>query len=175
VSRLYLGNASRQIQIFFYWPPETARRSPKSVRIDPGWQVQVEGDMPSYALGNIVDQHRHYGLRTVREALDAKQRTHLVFSFDTPIAAEDMETLVRVNDDLAKTETGRSREEGVAAELAARLATRGDGTPKPSAIVTQIIEVGKDGEDESGFRHSISAGRDGQPSRFAIDNGLASR
>jgi hypothetical protein len=175
VSRLFLGNASRQIQIFFYCPPEARRWFRKEVRINPGRQVQVEGDVPSYALSSILHQHRHYGLVTVREALDAKQKTHLVYAFDTPIAAEDMETLVRINDDLAATETQRTRAESVAAGLAAALATKGDGAPKPSALVTQIIEVGKDAESENGFRHTISAGRDGKPSRFAVDNGLSPR
>ena len=171
--KLFVVNLSRQVVQFHYRLPEDRAVWPPRVLIHPGRQMQIEGELMPEAIAAIIDQHAKYGFISMREALDMKRPTAVAYALGEPASAEDMAALAAINLELVTTESGRIREESTAAMMAARLSVKGDRQPKPSALVTQVIEVGKDGEDETGFKHTISAGRDGRPSRFARDNGLA--
>ena len=172
--KLYLVNVSKQIQEFWFWQPDApTARGPVHMRIHPGFQAQLGGDMPSSDVVAIIAQHEKYGLVSVTEAIDARRPCGLVYSLDAPASAEDMRDLIANNAVLATRETGRLHEEAAAATLAQQLAVKGLGQMRPTHIVTETIEEKRDPEAPSGLAHIIDVSRDGGPSRFSRDHGLA--
>lgn len=100
--KLYIGNAKAQIEAFTYRVPDSEMRpgqspAPRVQQIPAGTQVQISGELTSYQVDAIVEQHRKYGLIGIDEIDRRKPFAGLCFSRDRPIAAQRLHDLMTHN------------------------------------------------------------------------------
>jgi hypothetical protein len=117
---LYVGNVSKQIQMFAYRTPERPGIVTQTIPI--GGQIRVapngtKTDLSTPELDAIIEQHRSYGLTPVDE-LDAL-RNHpfngLIYSIGKPITAERLHKGMQRKEEALKTMGQRIRQEAALA------------------------------------------------------------
>lgn len=97
MTRLYIANATSQVQQFQYWFGEQTRHVPIIQEIPLGGQIQVPGmgrDIPNELADEVIEQHRRYGLMSAAEALKAKTFSGIVYSLDKPVSLPVLHELV---------------------------------------------------------------------------------
>jgi len=91
--KLYIGNATKQVQNFTYRLGSGVR----SQMIPIGAQVPISGDLDEGDVLSIIGQHEKYGLVEFDRIDQTKQFTGLVYSIDAPLRPDAIEKLMRHN------------------------------------------------------------------------------
>ena len=145
MTKLYIANCTKQTRVFHYRLPEGG---PKSIPIDIGSQVRIPGVESTEAANAVIEQHRVYGIRSVDDARKTKvEFTGVVYSIDKPVSIENMQIVLRLNDDELNRRGQKMRAE---AAVAAAQNTKqnenlqGNG-PKLAGLEQTITEIRKDG------------------------------
>ncbi len=86
MSKLYIGNATRQFFDFHYRLPESP--SSRVQRIRPGGQVLLSGEVSQSGIDAVVEQHRKYGLVRVSEIDRSRDFAGLCYDVDRPIQVD---------------------------------------------------------------------------------------
>lgn len=95
--KLYIANATRQIQDFLYRLYEI--KAPRVQHIPPGEQVQISGDLQTEDIDYIIQQHAPYGLISASEAKRAKGFNGMCYSVDSPVKHDAIASLMDSNID----------------------------------------------------------------------------
>jgi|SRR5688572_19114348 len=91
--KLYVANASQQVQQFHFWLPEATRPFVQEIPI--GSQVLIAGrELPSSVMDGIIKQHEVYGLGTVNQAFRQQKFSGVVYSVDRPVRLDVLQELV---------------------------------------------------------------------------------
>jgi hypothetical protein len=92
--KLYIANATQQLQQFSYWVPEGKRAVLQEIPV--GGQLLIGGrDLPKPAIDAILEHHRTYGLVTVSEALKSGGSFDgMAYSIDRPVSYDRLLDLV---------------------------------------------------------------------------------
>lgn len=91
--KLYIGNATKQVQNFTYRLGGGVRAQ----MIPIGAQVAISGDLDEGDVLSIIGQHEKYGLVEFDRIDQTRQFTGLVYSIDVPLKPGAIEKLMRHN------------------------------------------------------------------------------
>jgi hypothetical protein len=107
--KLYVANATQQIQQFTYWLTGMPRHFMQE--IPQGSQIQVgQRDLPREEIDYVLGQHRRYGLRSATEAQRDLSFSGLCYSVDKPVALPLLYELVEHRTRILTEQGKRSRE-----------------------------------------------------------------
>jgi hypothetical protein len=116
---LYIGNVSKQIQMFAYRVPERSGIITQVIPI--GGQIRVSpngttADISMLEIDAVIEQHKMYGLVSINE-LDSKGSpfSGLVYSIGKPISAEKLHRAMRKKDEEMKKFGQKIRQEAALA------------------------------------------------------------
>lgn len=91
--KLWIANATSQVQQFTYWLPEMPRSFVQEVPI--GSQTMIAGkDLPQSAIDGILKQHEIYGLASANQAFRQRKFSGVVYSIDKPVRLDILQELV---------------------------------------------------------------------------------
>jgi hypothetical protein len=116
---LFVGNVSKQIQMFAYRVPERTGIITQTIPI--GGQIRVSpngiiSDLSTVEIDSILSQHKIYGLTSINELDDkASPFSGLVYSIGKPISAEKLQRAMRRKDEELKKFGQRIRQEAALA------------------------------------------------------------
>ena len=88
MSKLYIGNATRQFFDSHYRLPES--KSTRVQKIRPGGQILISGDLNQSGIDSVIDQHLKYGLVRVSEIDRAKDFAAICYDVDRPIQVDKL-------------------------------------------------------------------------------------
>lgn len=92
--KLWIANATSQVQQFTYWLPEMSRSFVQEVPI--GSQTLIAGkDLPQGAIDGILKQHEVYGLTSANQAFRQRKFSGVVYSIDKPVRLDVLQELVQ--------------------------------------------------------------------------------
>ena len=115
MSKLYVCNATRQIQEFTYRLPERPGAKMQTVPI--GGQVVIGGgELTTPDIDYIIEHHKKYGLVSFEEV--EQKRTEfsgMCYSIDRPITSERIERAMKRNIDLLEARGKQIRREAAVA------------------------------------------------------------
>ena len=153
--KMYVANCTKQARDFTYRLPDKGNRMQ---RIEIGQQIQVAGDLSQPEVDSIVDHYAMYGMNPVDEARKARGTfTGLCFSIDKPVAIENMQIVLQLNDQVL---TQRGQQQRKEAAVATSKAIMDNGDQGLTGLETTIVEVKKDGgepEVQEGVRVDTTA------------------
>lgn len=111
---LYVANCTMQDHDFIYRVPESNKLTLQRIPI--GGQIVVLGQRATLAeLTGIIEQHKRYGLRDVKEIDQTKDFTGLVYSFDKPVPIEKIMHVNAANADVTERNTREWRKQNAVA------------------------------------------------------------
>lgn len=93
--RLYIGNATRQLQNFTYRLPEVPGARSQMILI--GGQIAISGDLNKRQIDAIIEQHEPYGLIAIEDIDRTRPFVGLCYSLDREISPGAIEKLMRHN------------------------------------------------------------------------------
>lgn len=93
--KLYIGNATRQLQDFTYRLPEVPGVRNQMILI--GGQIAISGDLNKRQIDAIIDQHEPYGLVAIEDIDRTRPFVGLCYSVDREIVPGAIEKLMRHN------------------------------------------------------------------------------
>jgi hypothetical protein len=109
MSKLFIGNATKQLMKFSYRTPESGGVRVQDIPI--GGQVQLTGDLTTSEIDCIIDQHRKYGLISISEIDRSKAFSGLCYSIDRPISFANLQRAIAKNMDVLKDRGREIRKE----------------------------------------------------------------
>jgi hypothetical protein len=116
---LFIGNVSKQIQMFAYRVPERSGIITQVIPI--GGQIRVSpngttAELTTPEMDAVIEQHKMYGLVSINE-LDSKGSpfSGLVYSIGKPISAEKLHRAMRKKDEEMKKFGQKIRQEAALA------------------------------------------------------------
>jgi len=116
---LYIGNVSKQIQMFAYRVPE--RQGVITQTIPIGGQIRVAPngvnvDLTSPEIESIINQHRMYGIRSADDLKESNSPFNgLIYSIGKAISVEKLQKAMRKKDDELKDFGAKIRQEAALA------------------------------------------------------------
>ena len=116
---LYVGNVSKQIQVFAYRVPE--RQGVITQNIPIGGQIRVSPngtlvDLAPQEIDYIIDQHRAYGIRSVDDSKECNSPFNgLIYSIGKAITVEKLHKAMRRKDEELKAFGAKIRQEAALA------------------------------------------------------------
>lgn len=85
MSKLYVANATQQVQQFTYWLPEMPRHFMQEIPM--GSQIVVgQRDLTKDEIDYVLKQHKQYGLRSVAEAQRDPNFSGVCYSVDRHVS-----------------------------------------------------------------------------------------
>lgn len=160
--KLYIGNATRQVQEFSYRLPESAGVRKQEIPI--GGQTQITGDMSMKDVDAILSQHEIYGLIDVMHIDRTRPFVGLCYSIDAELKPDAIEKLMRHN-------TGVLVERGKSLRVAAAVVEENrinsdlveSGRPPLRNFELSVVEENPSGNEEvapvaEGYRINRSGG-----------------
>ncbi len=171
MSKLYIGNATQQVQQFTFWMPEASRSMMQEIPI--GGQAMILGrEISIAACDAIIEQHRKYGLVSIDEATSSKRTTFhgVAYSIDKPIPyAKLLQMVDKYNSVLNARGKQLQTEAAIATnEFIEEQMFRRQLPGRLDAVEQTVEEVNRDNRDESpeissGVRVVRAAGDDRRP------------
>lgn len=160
--KLFIGNATRQNNVFTYRLPE---RKVVAQDVTHGAQIQITGDLSARDIDAILDQHRPYGLVPVSEIDRTKDFAGLCYQTDKPIPITQLMRAMKHNVD-ALVERGKKIREEVAiseSNLLENQLADGDRVEGLRKLEMSVTEDNFDGREDrapiaEGFRVAREAG-----------------
>ena len=116
MAKMFIANASLQIQLFSYRMPEQTKQ--RTLQIEPMSQTAIPDDLLPTDVESIVGQHEMYGfisLTELKNGVNLKHRTSLLYNLDAPIASEFIRTLFNINKGILDEFGQRVRQEAAIA------------------------------------------------------------
>jgi hypothetical protein len=148
--KLYVANATQQVNQFTYWLPETPRWIMQEIAI--GGQILVNNrDLPSETITYILDQHRKYGICTPAEAARNPRFSGIVYSIDRPVSYSLLLDLVNKRN-LVLVEQGQvaRQEAAIATDAAIQDVMQTHQMPgRLQNLDMSVEEVSRDPRDDS--------------------------
>lgn len=140
--KMFVANCTKQARDFTYRLPDKGGRMQ---RIEIGQQIQIAGELSQAEVDSIVDHYSRYGMKSVEEARKARGSfTGLCYSLDKPVAIENMQIVLQLNDQVLIQRGQQQRKEAAVATSAAIMQNGDQGL---QALETSVVEVKKDGSE----------------------------
>lgn len=153
--KMFVANCTKQARDFTYRLPDKGSRMQ---RIEIGQQIQIAGDLSQPEVDSIIDHYAKYGMKSVEEARKARGTfTGLCYSLDKPVAIENMQIVLQLNDQVLTQRGQQQRKEAAVATSAAIMQNGDQGL---QALETSVVEVKKDGSEpevQEGVRVDVTA------------------
>ena len=105
MSKLYVANTSKQIQLFSYSHSEWS--GPRHISIAPGSQAQFTEDFTPQELESIIRQHSAYGMVRASELDRTRPHVGLVYDIDKPVKLNAIEGTLFDHNNKALTEQSK--------------------------------------------------------------------
>jgi hypothetical protein len=119
MAQLYVGNVSKQIQMFAYRSPEKIGIVTQTIPI--GGQVRVapngvNTDLTALEIESIINQHRMYGITSVENLEENRGPFNgLIYSIGKPISVEKLRRAMQKNEEGLKELGKKMRQEAALA------------------------------------------------------------
>lgn len=108
--KLFIANATQQVQQFTYWLPEMPRHFMHEVPIGSQIEVRQGKELTRPEIDYILKQHTQYGLRSATEALRDPNFSGVCYSIDKPVGLQMLYQLVDRRTQVLADQGRRSRE-----------------------------------------------------------------
>ena len=172
MSKLYIANTTKKLQIFHYRMPEDPRPQALMIHIRPGGQEVIPyRDLSPQAVEAIVAPHRPYGLISVDEVPRHKPFVGMCYSVDKPVPLERIQVGLKHNDELL---AHQGRETRIAAAVALNNAIEQQTGQQLSNLEISIEEENPEkhqGEGDALGRETLSVSREADPTKPIVTRG----
>jgi len=153
--KMFVANCTKQARDFTYRLPDKGSRMQ---RIEIGQQIQVAGDLSKPEVDSIIDHYSLYGMKSVEEARKSKGAfTGLCYSLDKPVAIENMQIVLQLNDQVLVQRGQQQRKEAAVATTAAIMSNGDQGLQALEATVVEVKKDGSEPEVQEGVRVDTTA------------------
>jgi hypothetical protein len=164
MAKLFVANASKQVQEFHYWAPDSRR--PLIQNIQPGTQQQIWQEAPRDQLEMIVHQHEMYGIKPASELDRNPGYAGLVYAFDKPITTSRIEAAIEQNNDALDRNAQERRKEAALATDAAMDQLGEETGLHHSSLEVEIVEERRPDADTT-VNETVAVEKPGSRSRRA--------
>jgi hypothetical protein len=150
MSKMYVLNCTRQNQEFWYRLPESTKLLHQMIPI--GGQIQVAGDLTTFDIDSIVEQHSRYGMVSYSEIDRAKPFVGYCYQLDKRFnnVADALQRGLDHNDRVLDALGKQMREE---AAIAVNQSIEGQRAPaRLTELELTVEEEGDDGTFHQGIR-----------------------
>lgn len=145
--KLYIANATTQVQQFSYRVPDEDPRGNGSMvlsknrtqTVNPGKQIALSGEFSRAQVDAVLDQHRKYGIMEVGEIGRQINYCHIVASPDKPLTTAKLLEVMRKNLIILKEKGKKMRE--MAAVTAHEEQVKNLMDPDAPTLVKMELEV----------------------------------
>jgi hypothetical protein len=165
MTQLYVGNVSKQIQIFAYRALEKPGIISQTIPI--GGQIRVapngpNTDLTAHEIDFIIGQHKMYGIRSADDLNDNSNSPFngLVYSTGKPITAEKLRRAMQKNEELLRSLGRQMRQEAALAVNSQIEEQIGGPLNTLEMSITEVEPRGGYGEDSDPIAEGVRVTRD---------------
>lgn len=143
--RLFIANATHQVQSFLYRIPEQATM--RNQHIPVGSQIALPEDLSLADIDYVLEQHTRYGLIPVDSIQNSKAFKGICYSVDKPVPAGKIEALMHHNRD-ELTKLGQKLRQEAALTSNSTLESELQENGRPEVLRNLEITVVEENHDE---------------------------